>query len=286
MNFGLGLGISVVVVQLVGAWFSSSLALVADAVHMFADVFGILLALAAVTAAARPSKPRHTFGLYRLEILAAVVNGLLLFGLAIFIFKEAVERWFNPVEVVPGFMIAAACYGVAANVTGLVLLRKGSETSLTIKGAYLEVLSDTLGSLGVVVAGVVVLLTGYERIDSIMSVGIALFMVPRTVLLLKRALSVLLESAPPGLDLDEVRRHLIEVEGVIDVHDVHAWTITSGMACLSAHVVVDPGDQGVRSPGDVLEGVTDCARECFDLRHTTFQLESAQYAAAEEKQHN
>lgn len=279
------LGSSIVVVQLIGAWLSGSLALAADAVHVFADVFGIGLAYAAVTLAARPTKPSRTFGQFRLEVLATVANGLLLLALAAFILWQAIGRWFHPVEIAPGVMIAAAGYGTCANLAGLLLLRRGSGESLTVKGAYLEVLSDMLGSIAVIIAGVVVLTTGYERIDSILSAAIAVFMVPRTLVLLRRAFSILMEHAPVGLDLAAVRQHLLAVAGVVDVHDLHAWTITSGMPSLSAHVVI--AEQAFRT-GDapqILRRVTSCVHECFEIGHTTFQLESTDFAALEDEHH-
>ncbi len=276
---------SVVVVQVVGAVISGSLALLADAVHIFADTFGIGLALVAVSVAARPTKAHRTFGLYRLEILATVANGLLLLALSGFIFWQAIGRWFNPVEITPGIMIAAATYGVVVNLVSFMILRSRSGDSLAVKGAYLEVMSDMIGSLGVVIAGIVVLTTGYDRIDSIASVAIALFMVPRIFLLLRRSLSILMENAPTGLDLDELRKHLLCVDGVAEVHDLHAWTITSGMPSLSAHVIVDPDPfqdgQGTR----ILDELNECVHECFEIGHTTFQLEAAEHAAHEDPRH-
>ncbi len=279
------LSLSIVLAQLVGAWLSGSLALLADAVHIFADAFGIAIALIAVTVASRPTKPQRTFGLYRLEILATVANGLILLALAVFILWQAVGRWFNPVHVTPGIMIAAAVYGVIVNLISFRILQSGATESLTVKGAYLEVMSDMIGSIGVVVAGIVVLTTGYDRADSIVSVFIALFMIPRILMLLRDSFGVLMENAPTGLDLDEVRQHLSEVEGVVAVHDLHAWTITSGMPSLSAHVIVDPdpfqNGQGTR----ILDELNECVHDCFEIGHTTFQLEAAEHAAHEEPRH-
>lgn len=281
----LGLGASVVVVQVIGALLSGSLALLADAVHVFADVVGVGSALIAVTIAARPAAPRRTFGLFRLEVLVATANCFLLLALSVFILWQGVQRWITPVDLNPSIMIVAAAYGVMANGVGLVLLRKGAGESLTIKGAYLEVLSDALASVGVVIAAVVVLTTGWNRADALISILIALFMVPRTLLLLRDSLSVLLETAPRELDLDQVRSTMLEVDDVVSVHDLHAWVITSGMASLSAHVRVreDPfqGDLGTR----VLSDLTSRLQDRFEIVHTTFQLETSDYAECDEPAH-
>ncbi len=279
------LGLSILVVQLVGAFVSGSLALLADAVHVFADVVGVGLALVAVSIANRPTKPRRTFGLYRLEILATAFNGLLLLGLSIYILIEAYDRWFHPSEINAPVMIAAAGYGLVANALAVAKLRSGSKESLTLRGAYLEMLADAIGSAGVIIAGVVVLTTGWTRADSLVSVAIALFIVPRTLLLLRDSLGVLMENAPPGLDLDEVRRHMLGVEGVVAVHDLHAWTITSGMASLSAHVEVEPDPYDDGAGAAVLERLGECLLDCFEISHTTFQLESVEHAEGEEGRH-
>lgn len=281
----LGLGISVLVVQLVGAVLSGSLALLADAIHVFADVMGVASALLAVTIAARPTQPKRTFGLFRLEILVATGNCFLLLTLSGFILWQGVERWLTPVEVTPSIMIIAASYGVVANGIGLVLLRKGAGESLTVKGAYLEVMSDALASVGVVVAAIVILLTGWTRIDALVSIAIALFMIPRTLVLLRSSLSVLLETAPRDLDLDEVRAALLEVDGVVAVHDLHAWVITSGMASLSAHVEV--ADDPFRSDlgAGMLAELRSRVQDRFEIVHTTFQLECTAYSASEPPTH-
>ncbi len=279
------LGLSVLIVQLIGALLSGSLALLADTVHVFADVLGVGLALMAVTLAARPTKARRTFGLYRLEILATVFNGVLLLGLAVFIFIEAIGRWFNPEPIDAPIMIAAAGYGLVANGVGVFLLRRGASESLTVKSAYLEVMSDAIGSAGVIIAGFVVLFTGWLQIDALVSMAIACFIVPRTLLLLRDALSVLMEHAPTGLDLDEVRRHMEGVAGVVSVHDLHAWTITSGMPSLSAHVTVEPDPYVDGSGALVLQALNVCLHGCFQIGHTTFQLETVEHAESEEPRH-
>lgn len=275
------IGMSILVVQFIGALWSGSLALLADTVHVLADQFSVFMALVAITIAARPTKARRTFGLYRLEILAAVLNGLILLGLSVFILVEAYDRWFNPESIDGPVMLIAALYGGIANCVGIFLLRAGSKQSLAVRSAYLEVFSDALGSLGVVVAALILIFTGWEQADVLVSVAIALFMIPRTLLLLRDALSVLMENAPSGLDLDEVRRHMSEVEGVVAVHDLHAWTITSGMPSLSAHITVEPDPYEDGNGERILEALKVCLHDCFEIGHTTFQLESAKVTDTE-----
>lgn len=281
----LGLGVSVLVVQLIGAVLSGSLALLADAVHVFADVMGVASALLAVTIAARPTQPKRTFGLFRLEVLVATGNCFLLLALSAFILWQGIQRWLTPVDVTPSIMIVAALYGVAANGAGLLLLRKGAGESLTVKGAYLEVLSDTLASAGVVIAAVVIVATGWMQADAVVSIAIALFMVPRTLILLRASLSVLLETAPRDLDLEEVRRALLDVDGVTAVHDLHAWVITSGMASLSAHVEVSDAAFRRDLGAAMLAELRQRAQDRFDIVHTTFQLECTAYSAVEPPSH-
>lgn len=279
------LGLSILVVQSIGAFLSGSLALLADTVHVLADLSGVLLALVAVTVANRPTKPRRTYGLYRLEILATVVNGLVLLGLSVFILIQAYERWFNPETIEAPIMLATAVYGLLANLAGVWLLRGGAEESLAVRGAYLEVISDALGSVGVIVAAGVLIATGWTQVDSLVSIGIALFIIPRALLLLRDAFSVLMENAPSGIDLEVLREHLSAVEGVVAVHDLHVWTITSGMPSLSAHVTVDPDPFTDGTGQRVLDALNACVHDCFEIGHTTFQLEAVGHVDNAEPQH-
>ncbi len=279
------LGLSVLVVQAIGAVLSGSLALLADTVHVFADVFGVFMALVAITIASRPTKQRRTFGLYRLEILATVANGLLLLGLSAFILIQAYERWFNPEPIDAPIMLAAGVFGLVANSVGVWLLRSGSKDSLAVRGAYLEVMSDALGSIGVVLAAVILITTGWEQVDSLVSLAIALFMIPRTLLLLRDAFSILMESAPTGVNLDEIRQHISDVPGVVAIHDLHVWTITSGMPSLSAHVTVEPDPFVDGSGARILVELNECLHDCFEIGHTTFQLESVEHSRSEDEQH-
>lgn len=275
----------VLVAELVGAWVSGSLALLADAGHMFTDVAGIGLAVLAITFAAAPATPRRTFGYYRLEILAAVVNAVLLFGIAVFILVEAWRRWTDPPPVEGGLMLVFAMVGLAANLVGLLVLRAGSQQSLNVRGAYLEVVGDLLGSVAVLAAAAVIATTGWLRADPVASVLVALMILPRTWTLLREAVDVLLEATPKGVDLEQVRAHILATPGVIDAHDLHAWTITSGMPVLSAHVVLADEAWSDGGGGRVLDALGACLGDHFDVEHCTFQLEPAGHADHEPARH-
>jgi cobalt-zinc-cadmium efflux system protein len=264
---------SIVVVQIIGGIVADSLALLADAGHMFTDFAGVLLALIAVTFAARPATPERTFGYYRVEILAAVANAMLLIAVAVFIFWQAWLRWSEPPDVAGWLMLGVAVLGLVASIIALAVLRGGARESLTIRGAYLEVLGDTLGSLAVIVAALVIAITGWVRADVIASVVVALMILPRTWSLLREAIDVLLEATPRGVDMSEVRRHILEVDGVLDAHDLHVWTITSGLPVVSVHVVVDDAVLNDQGGARVLDRLGQCLGEHFDVEHCTFQLE-------------
>jgi cobalt-zinc-cadmium efflux system protein len=271
----------VLVAELVGAALSGSLALLADAGHVLADGAGIGLALLAIRFAARPASPRRTFGYYRLEILAAVVNAVLLFGVAGFVLVEAWRRLAEPPEVASGLMLAVAAAGLVANAVSMWLLHGGQRDSLNLRGAYLEVWGDLLGSVAVLAAAAVIALTGFRAADPIASALIGVLILPRTWRLLREAVDVLLEAAPEGVDLAEVRRHLLETPGVSDVHDLHAWTITSGLPVLSVHVVLERDADA----GRVLDGLGACLAGHFDIEHSTFQLEQPEHRGHEGATH-
>jgi cobalt-zinc-cadmium efflux system protein len=263
----------VLVVELVGAALSGSLALVADAGHVLADAAGIALALGAVWFAARPATPQRTFGYYRLEILAAVGNAVLLLGVAGVVLWEAARRLTDPPAVASGLMVTVAVVGLVANAGCLWLLRDGQRHSLNLRGAYLEVWGDLLGSVAVLAAAAVIALTGLRVADPVASAVIAVAILARTWRLLREAVEVLLEAAPRGVDLGEVRRHLLATPGVAGVHDLHAWTITSGLPVVSVHVVV----AGDADAGRVLDGLGACLAGHFDIEHSTFQLEQPEH---------
>jgi cobalt-zinc-cadmium efflux system protein len=252
---------------------SNSLALLADAGHVFADVSGMTFALVAVRLAARPRTDERTFGLYRLEIVAAAANAILLLGIAVFVFYEAVRRLQAPPEVGAGIVTVVAAGALLANLVSVRLLHAGESQSLTIRGAYVEVVGDLFGAAAVLISGLVIIATGWTQADAIASMVVAVLIVPRTVALLRESLDVLMEATPKGVDLDHVRRHILDAPGVSDVHDLHAWTITSGMNVVSAHVVLGPDAK----PGDVLDHLGLCLSDDFDVKHSTFQLETPEH---------
>jgi cobalt-zinc-cadmium efflux system protein len=282
----LGLTLMVLVAEVVGAVLSGSLALLADAGHMATDAAGIALALGAVTLAQRPAGGRRTFGWQRIEILAAVANGLLLLGVAGYVLVEAVLRIGRPAVIGSGLMMGVAGAGLVVNLLALALLHVGRRDSLTVRGAYLEVLGDAFGSLAVLVAGVVILTTGWTYADTLASLAIGFLVVPRAWHLLREALDVLLEAAPRGVDLDDVRAHVLGVDGVLGVHDLHAWTITSGLPVLSAHVVVSDDALQAGHGGQVLDALCACLGSHFDMEHCTFQLEAEAHADHEAPVHD
>ncbi len=265
-----GLSIAILVIELVGGLASNSLALLADAGHVLTDVVGIGLALLAIWFGSRPASDERTFGYLRLEILAAVANAALLFAVAAFILYEAWRRLSSPPEVASGLMLAVAVVGLLVNGVSLWLLRHAQAHSLNMRGAYLEVMGDLAGSAAVIVAAVVIAVTGQTGADAVASIVIALLILPRTWRLLRDAIDVLLEATPKGMDMGHVRAHILEAPGVADVHDLHAWTITSGVNVVSAHVVLRPEADGAA----VLDFLCECLSDDFDIEHSTFQLET------------
>jgi cobalt-zinc-cadmium efflux system protein len=266
----LAITVGVFLVEVVGAAAANSLALLADAGHVLTDVAGLTLALAAVWAAGRPANDERTFGYARLEVFAAVGNAVLLMAIAAFVLFEAVQRLSEPYVVRSGVMLAIAGIGLVANLVSLLLLRHGQRESLNLRGAYLEVLGDVGGSVAVIVAAIVIAVTGWTGADFVASVAIGFLILPRTLALLRDATSVLLEGTPKGVDMEHVRRHILEAPGVVGCHDLHAWTISSGMNVVSAHVVLAAG----ADPGVALEALCSCLADDFDIEHSTFQLES------------
>lgn len=269
------------VVEVVASFLTNSLALLADAGHMLTDAVGVGLALLAIHFAARPATTQKSYGYYRLEILAAATNAVLLFGVAAYILYEAVQRFGQPPEVLSGPMLVVALVGLGVNLFSIRLLSAGAKTSLNLRGAYLEVLGDLLGSVAVLVAGAVILLTEWTPADPIASVVIALLVLPRAWTLLRDAIDVLLQATPKGIDLEEVRAHVLRADGVVDAHDLHAWTLTSGMNVVSAHVVMKPG----ADPAAVLDELCACLSDDFDMEHSTIQLETSDRRRLEEASH-
>ncbi|GAA0812986.1 cation diffusion facilitator family transporter [Spirilliplanes yamanashiensis] len=252
------------------ALLTGSLALLSDAGHMFTDVLGIGMALAAITAAGRAAADtQRTFGLYRLEVLAALANAVLLSGVAVYVLVEAARRFTDPHEIPAGPVLLVATAGLAVNVVAFCLLRSGAQESINVRGAYLEVLGDLLGSVGVIAAAAVVWLTGWWYADPVIAVAVALMILPRTWKLGRAALRILVQAAPEHLDVTEVRSTLAAVPGVCDVHDLHVWTLTSGMDVASAHLSLDPAAE----LGTVLAGAREALHAEFRIDHATLQVE-------------
>ncbi len=276
----------VAVSEVIGAVITGSLVLFADAAHMAADAAGLGLSLFAAFAAARPPTERRTFGYARAEILAAMANAVLLLAMAGFILYEAIRRLVSPADIGSGLLIVFGVIALVANAVSLLLLRQGQAESLNLRGAFLEVASDTLGAAAVIVTGVIIATTGFTRADPIASLVVGLLILPRTWRLLRETVDVLLEASPRGMDLSEVRRHMTTLTGVRDVHELHAWTITSGLPVLSAHVVVDPEFFDDGRCFSMLDRLQDCLRGHFDVEHSTFQLEPAGHASHEHPMHD
>ena len=273
-----GLTLAFFVVELVTGLATRSLALLSDAGHMLTDVLGLGMALAAITVAQRGARSQHSFGTYRLEILAALANAVLLFGVAVYVLYEAFQRFRDPPEVVAVPVLVVAVLGLVVNLVAFQLLRAGAQESLNVEGAYLEVLADALGSIGVILAALVLVITGWPYIDPLAGAGIGLFILPRTYRLGRQALRVLLQAAPPEIDLDAIRSDLAALPDVIDVHDVHVWTLTSSMEVASAHVMVTSGSD----PHGVLDEARTLLLDRYGLEHATLQVEPEDHIGCEE----
>ncbi|MFH9731648.1 cation diffusion facilitator family transporter [Streptomyces sp. NPDC017260] len=281
LRVALAITLFVMVVQIVGGVLADSLALVADAAHMATDALGLGMALLAIHFANLPPSDRRTFGYARAEILAALANCLLLLGVGGYVLYEAIERFVTPAETKGGLAVVFGVIGLVANMVSLTLLMRGQKESLNVRGAFLEVAADALGSLTVIVSALVILGTGWQAADPIASLVIGLMIVPRTWRLLRETLDVLLEAAPKGVDIAEVRAHILALNGVEDVHDLHAWTITSGMPVLSAHVVVSGEALSAIGHEKMLHELQGCLGDHFDVEHCTFQLEPSGHAEHE-----
>lgn len=273
----LALTTSFMAVEVIGGLWTGSLALLADAAHMLTDAGGLVLALIAIRFAERPATPQRTYGYVRMEVLSALTNAVVLLLLTIYILYEAYQRFLNPPEILGGPMLIVAVVGLAVNLVSMKLLSAGSSESLNVKGAYFEVLSDMLGSLGVIAAAGVVMLTGWTLADPIIGAGIGLFIVPRTWILLKQAIHILMEGTPPEVDIALLERKLLSISGVTAVHDLHVWTITSGIDAMSCHLVVADMSQARAT----LVNAQEAMKAGFGLRHATIQVEDQNLREAE-----
>lgn len=255
--------------EIVGGLISGSLALLSDAAHMATDVLGIGMALAAIYLSNKPRAGQRTYGTYRLEVLTAVVNGLLLFGVGLYILFQAYRRFNEPPEILGVPMLIVATLGLLVNIISFRLLRQGSKESLNIKGASLEVLADLLGSVGVILASIIVITTGWPYADPIIAAAIGLFVFPRTFVLMKQAIRIIMEVAPVGVDVAQAQKELEAIPGVKEVHDLHIWTITSGIEAASVHILIAK----TASWDKVLNKSRTILDEKYGVTHPTIQVE-------------
>jgi len=286
LSIAIAIVATVLVVEVVGAWLSGSLSLLADAGHMLSDLAGLIIALLATIVAARPATDRQTFGFRRAEVFGALINGLILVVVAVSVTVGAIGRLVGgetEVHSVP--MLIVASIGLVANFGALLLLRPAAGHSINMRGAYLEVLGDLIGSATVIVAAVVILATGFMPADAIASLLIAALIVPRAFTLLRDVVRVLSEAAPADTDVAQIRDHILGTAGVVAVHDVHVWAITSGAPVFTAHVVCEPEVFSSGRTGALLDDLSGCLSKHFDVEHSTFQLEPAEHAAHEDEFH-
>ena len=274
-----------IVVEVAAAAMSGSLALLADAGHMLTDAGALAAALWAMRLAGRPATVSWTYGLKRAEILAAAANGVTLLVMASLLGFEAIQRLADPPEVAGGTLIVVAAVGVVVNLAATLVLSRADRRSLNMRGAFLHVATDLAAFIATIVAGVVIEVTGNLRADPIATLVVVALMLWAAWGLLRDSGRVLLEGAPGGVDLEEVRRHMFELPEVVDVHDLHAWTITSGMPALSAHVTVTEQTLAVRGVGPILDDLTGCVASHFGIDHATFQVEPESHRDHELEQH-
>lgn len=270
LRIALALTALFLVVEVVAGLVTQSLALLSDAAHMFTDVAALAIALVAIQIGKRPADKRRTFGYYRFEILAAAFNAILLFLVAIYIVVEAWKRLFSPVEIQSSTMLAVAVLGLIVNVISMRLLSQGKDSSLNVKGAYLEVWADMLGSVGVILGALVIWFTGWTWVDSLVAVAIGVWVLPRTWVLLKSSLHILLEGVPEDVDIDAVERTILAVPSVLSIHDLHVWSLTSGKPSLTVHAVVDPV---IDAETEVVPAIRRALFETHNIAHTTVQCE-------------
>ncbi|MDJ0337494.1 cation diffusion facilitator family transporter [Cryobacterium sp. PH31-O1] len=286
LSIAIGIVAAVLLLEVIGAWLTGSLALLADAGHMLSDLLGLIVALTATMVAARPATDRATFGFQRAEVFGALINGLILIVVAGVVSVAAITRLISPsdTEVLGTPMLVVAVIGLVANLAAMVLLRPAAAGSINMRGAYLEVLGDALGSVAVIVASIIILTTGFAQADALASLVIAGMIVPRAYVLLRDVVRVFGQSTPADTDVSEIRRHLLGTAGVVAVHDVHVWAMTSGAHVFTAHIVVEPAVLAAGTDA-LLDELSGCLAVHFDVAHSTFQLEPAEHAEHEDHQH-
>lgn len=272
----------VLVVELVGGIVTQSLALISDAAHMFTDVAALAIALMAIHIAKRPADAKRTFGYHRFEILAAAFNAMLLFGVAVYILYEAYLRLKSPPEIQSTAMLVIAVLGLVVNLISMRVLRSGQTSSLNVKGAYLEVWADMIGSVGVIAGALILKVTGWSWVDSAVAILIGLWVVPRTWTLLKSSVNILLEGVPEDVDLDKVKQALMSVPGVTSLHDLHVWSLTSGKISLTVHLVISADADPEQK---ILPEVRKRLADPFGIHHVTVQCESTPCEQTDEADH-
>lgn len=282
-----GISVAILLAQAVGAVVTGSLALLVDTAHVLTDTGGLALALVAAHLALRPPSPTRTWGYRRAEVLAALAQSAVLLVVGVYVLVEAVQRLMDPPEIPSTALVVFGLIGLAGNLVALGVLASSRSANLNLRAAFLEVANDALGSVAVVIAAVVIATTGWLRADAVAALVIGALILPRALRLLRDATSVLLESTPPGLDLDEVRAHLLRVEHVREVHDLHASLIATGLPVISAHVVVDDGCFSDGHAGRILDELQECVARHFDVsvEHSTFQVETASHRRHEHPSH-
>ncbi|WP_458378663.1 cation diffusion facilitator family transporter [Pseudomonas chlororaphis] len=278
----LGLTGSFMIAEVIGAFITGSLALLSDAAHMMTDALALAISLVAIQVGKRAADRKRTFGYARFEILAAAFNAILLFVVAFYILFEAWQRLSAPAEIQSTGMLVIAVLGLIVNLISMRLLASASAESLNVKGAYLEVWSDMLGSIGVIVAALVIMYTGWGWVDSLVAAAIGFWVLPRTWTLLRESMNVLLQGVPDGINIDEVEQGIRAIDGVTEVHDLHLWALTSGKNVMSTHLVADLGR---RSEQQILAEVTELMHERFDISHVTVQVEQAGFHEQGHEEH-
>lgn len=267
----LGLTSTFLIAEVVAGFITGSLALLSDAAHMLTDASALAIALVAIQIGKRPADKRRTFGYLRFEILAAAFNAILLFLVAMYILYEAYQRFRSPMEIESTGMLIVASLGLVINLISMKLLSAGKDSSLNIKGAYLEVWSDMLGSVGVIIGALVIRFTGWTWVDSVIAVGIGFWVLPRTWVLLRESINVLLEGVPEGMDLEKIQQSLLQIPSVQSLHDLHVWSISSGRVSLTMHVVSEDAEN--MRPA-LLSAIESLLAEKFEIHHTTIQIEA------------
>ena len=283
-----GITATILIAEVIGAWWTNSLTLLVDAGHMLTDASGLLMALIAASLALRPPTPERTWGYRRAEVLAAGAQSAILLTVGIYALIEGIRRLFDPAEVTAGGLLVFGIVGLVGNIVAMLVLGAGRAANLNMRAAFLEVVNDALGSVAVIISAIVISLTGWTRIDAIAGMLIAALIVPRAITILKEAGGILLESTPRGLKLDDVRRHILQVPHVIGVHDLHASTIATGLPVLTVHVVVDENCFTQGHVSQKLRDLQTCVAEHFDVsvEHSTFQIEAPSHSALERHSHH